>query len=214
VPGPSDPQRGRFVVLEGIDGSGKSTQAALLSSALGAVLTSEPGATPLGMELRGLLLDPGRGPSSVRSEALLMAADRAEHVERVVEPALAAGRWVVSDRFTASTLAYQGFGRGLDLGELRRLVEFATSRLEPDLQVLLDLPVALARQRTQRAADRIENLGDDFFERVRGGYLSLAAAQADRWEVVDATVDPDTVEARISAAIRARLGPLSKDSDL
>ncbi len=127
-----------------------------------------------------------------------MAADRAEHVERIVEPALAAGKWVVSDRFTASTLAYQGFGRGLDLGELRRLVEFATSGLEPDLQVLLDLPVALARQRTQRAADRIENLGDDFFERVRGGYLSLAAAQADRWEVVDATVDPDTVEARIS----------------
>jgi dTMP kinase len=143
-----------------------------------------------------------------------MAADRAEHVERVVEPSLQAGRWVVSDRFTASTLAYQGFGRGLDLGELRRLVEFATSGLEPDLQVLLDLPVVIARQRTRRAADRIEDLGDDFFERVREGYLSLAAAEADRWEVVDATDNPDTVEARISAAIRARLGPLSKDSDL
>jgi len=214
VAGPSNPQRGRFVVLEGIDGSGKSTQAVRLASALEALLTSEPGATALGSELRRLLLDPGRGPSSLRSEALLMAADRAEHVEQVVEPALASGRWVVSDRFTASTFAYQGFGRGLELGDLSRLVEFATSGLVPDLQVLLDLPVATSRQRTRRAADRLEKLDDGFFRRVRDGYLNLATADADRWEVIDATDDPDTVEARILEAVTARLGPLPKEPDL
>jgi dTMP kinase len=143
-----------------------------------------------------------------------MASDRAEHVERVVEPALASGRWVVSDRFTASTFAYQGFGRGLELGELGQLVAFATSGLEPDLQILLDLPVAISRQRTRRAADRLEKLGDDFFERVRDGYLNLAGADANGWEVIDATDDPDTVEARILAAVGARLGPLSKDREL
>jgi dTMP kinase len=142
-----------------------------------------------------------------------MAADRAEHVEKVVEPSLRSGRWVVCDRFTASTLAYQGFGRGLEPAELRQVADFAASGLEPDLQILLDLPVHVARQRTRRAADRIEDLGDDFFERVRQGYRSLATAAPGSWEVVDATADPDTVESRIFAAVTARLGPLSKDSD-
>jgi dTMP kinase len=142
-----------------------------------------------------------------------MAADRAEHVEKIVEPSLSSGRWVVCDRFTASTLAYQGFGRGLDPAELRQVADFAASGLDPDLQILLDLPVRIARQRTRRAADRIEELGDDFFERVRRGYLSLAAAAPGSWEVIDATAGPDTVESRIFAAVTARLGPLSKDSD-
>jgi dTMP kinase len=142
----------------------------------------------------------------------MMAADRAEHVERIVEPSLASGRWVVCDRFTASTLAYQGYGRGLEPAELRRLSDFAASGLEPDLQVLLDLPVATARSRTRRVADRMEKLGDDFFERVREGYLTLAAAEPNRWEVVDATDDPDTVESHIFAAVTTRLGrPAPKD---
>ena len=134
-------------MLEGIDGCGKSTQAENLARALGALLTAEPGATALGADLRALLLDPQRSSVSLRSEALLMAADRAEHVAQVLEPALADGIWVVCDRFTASTVAYQGYGRGLDLQELQPVVAFAARGVEPDLQVLIDVPVEVARSR-------------------------------------------------------------------
>jgi dTMP kinase len=210
----ADPSRGRLVVLEGVDGCGKSTQAKLLASSLGALLTAEPGATSLGAVLRSIMLDRENRGVSVWAEALLMAADRAEHVAEVIEPALADGRWVVCDRFTASTLAYQGYGRGLEPAELRRMSDFAASGLEPDLQILLDLPVATARSRTRRVADRMEKLGDDFFERVREGYLTLAAAEPNRWEVVDATDDPDTVESQILAAVTTRLGnPTPKDQN-
>ena len=120
--------RGRLIALEGVDGCGKSTQALRLARTIGALSTAEPGATPLGTTLRTLLLDPGLPPVSERAEALLMAADRAQHVDEVVRPALDEGRWVVTERFSGSTLAYQGYGRGLDLEELRRLVLWATGR--------------------------------------------------------------------------------------
>jgi dTMP kinase len=205
-----DVGRGRFIVMEGIDGSGKSTQVQSLATSLGALLTSEPGGTPLGRQLRSLLLEPHRADPSMRTEALLMAADRAEHVARVIEPALASGRWVVSDRFAASTLAYQGHGRGMDLDELRRITRFASGGLEPDLQVLLDLPVTLARQRMCDAADRMEDLGEEFFDRVRAGYMSLARSDPDHWVVIDSSSDEATVRGLVLEAVTTRLGGLAE----
>jgi dTMP kinase len=196
-------------VLEGIDGCGKSTQARLLAESLGAVSTAEPGATHLGAQLRALLLDSGDEAVSVRSEALLVAADRAQHVEEVLVPNLDSGVWVVSDRFNASTLAYQGYGRGLDVGELKAVVGFASCGLEPDLQILLDVPVDAARSRTEDVArDRFERLGEDFFTRVREGYLALVAADPDHWQVVDGTAEVKVVESRIRDAISGRFGSL------
>jgi dTMP kinase len=195
------------VALEGIDGSGKSTQARALAKALGAQLTHEPGATPLGATLRRLLLAPEAPSLSLRAEALLMAADRAEHVELVVEPALAAGEWVVSDRFSGSTLAYQGYGQGLEVAELRRLVEWATGGLVPDLSVLVDVPVAVAQARLARTApDRLERLGPEFAQRVGDGFVALAAADPEHWVVVDGTGEPAALTARIVGVVHERFG--------
>jgi dTMP kinase len=199
-----------LIALEGIDGSGKSTQARILASEMPealVTLTSEPGATGLGAGLRRLLLDRELAPVGERTEALLLAADRAQHVAEVVGPALAAGRWVVSDRFSGSTLAYQGYGRGLDLDDLRRLVAWATGGIEPDLNVLVDVPLDVARGR--RAAgtdDRLESLSTDFHQRVRHGYLELAAADPGRWVVVDGVGGVDEVAGRLGAAVAGRLG--------
>ena len=200
--------RGRLIALEGIDGCGKSTQARILAERLGAVATFEPGATPLGASLRTLLLERGEAAVSVRAEALLMAADRAQHVAEVIEPALTSGRWVVTDRYAASTLAYQGFGRGLDLGELRSLVGWATAGLRPDLTVLLDLPVAVgAARRHGGAADRMESETGEFHQRVADGFLKLAEADSDPWLVVDATSTVDEVAASIWGAVEVLAGP-------
>jgi dTMP kinase len=204
--------RGRLIALEGIDGCGKSTQARRLAEALGARLTFEPGATPAGARLRGLLLAPDTPPLSARAEALLMCADRAEHVAAVVEPALAAGEWVVSDRYAASTLAYQGSGRGLDGRELAAVVAFATDGVTADLSVLMDVPVEVAAARLKAAgmqrgeADRMERLGPGFAARVRAGFLEQAASEPSRWAVVDGTADAETVAAHILAAVRNTLG--------
>jgi dTMP kinase len=193
--------------LEGIDGSGKSTQARALASALPALLTHEPGATALGAALRQLLLSPDRPAISLRAEALLMAADRAEHVDLVVAPALAAGTWVVSDRFSGSTLAYQGYGRGLAKADLHRLVDFAAAGLWPDLSILVDVPVEVARSRVADAApDRLERLGPGFAQSVRDGFLELAAADPSRWAVVDGTVEPAELTARILEVVHERVG--------
>jgi dTMP kinase len=201
------PVPGRLIALEGIDGCGKSTQARALAAALGARLTHEPGATELGAALRRLLLSPDVPPISLRAEALLMAADRAEHVALVIGPALAAGEWVVSDRFSGSTLAYQGYGRGLDTAELRTLVGWATAGLAPDLSILVDVPVEVAQSRLARTApDRLERLGPAFAQRVRDGFLALAAADPGRWAVVDGTVDKVTLTTRIVALVRERMG--------
>jgi dTMP kinase len=196
--------RGRLIALEGIDGCGKTTQARRLADVLGALCTAEPGATALGSRLRHLLLDPDLPAVSARAEALLMAADRAEHVDEIVGPALAAGRWVVTDRFSGSTLAYQGHGRGLDLGVLRDLVAFAADGVVPDLVVLVDVPPEVARRRLGSSrADRLEGLDTGFHGRVRNGFLALAAEDPDRWVVVDGTGDVDTVtEAVHGAALR------------
>lgn len=203
-------ERGRLIALEGIDGSGKTTQARLLTRAVGvrALSTAEPGATATGARLRALLLDPDLPPVAARTEALLLAADRAEHVTEIVAPALDSGRWVITDRFSGSTLAYQGYGRGLDLDALRWLVDWATSGLTPDLNVLVDVPLAVARDRCRGAqVDRLERLGDAFHERVRDGYRALAGAEPGRWVVVDGASDVDTVAARLRAAVEERVGP-------
>jgi dTMP kinase len=201
--------RGRLIALEGIDGSGKSTHARLLAGAVGALLTAEPGATSLGVRLRALVLDPDLPPVSERTEALLVAADRSQHVAEVVAPALDAGRWVVTDRFSGSTLAYQGYGRGLDLDELRRLVAWAALGVTPDLTILLDVPLAVARRRVNPdRTDRLERLDAGFHERVRAGYLALAGAEPDTWVVIDGSGDVDGVAQRLLDVVVERLGPL------
>ncbi len=201
------PARGRLIALEGIDGCGKSTQARALATALDALLTHEPGATALGASLRQLLLAPEAPALSLRAEALLMAADRAEHIEQVIEPALASGQWVVTDRFTGSTLAYQGDGRGLPVAELTNMVEWATKGLRADLSILIDVPVAVAQGRlASTAPDRLERLGPDFAERVRGGFLRQVEEDPDHWSVVDGTTEPLSLAARIVDVVRQRLG--------
>ena len=199
---------GRLIALEGGEACGKSTQARLLADRLGAVLTFEPGATAAGRRIRQLVLDPDLGSVSPRAEALLMAADRAQHVDEVIAPALAGGRHVVTDRFTGSTLAYQGYGRGLDLADLRRLCDWATGGREPDVVVLLDVPYAdAARRRDDGSPDRMESEDRSFHERVRAGFAELAAADPDRWVVIDGTGTVEDVAGRVHAAVSAMLGP-------
>jgi dTMP kinase len=194
---------GVFVVLEGGEGSGKSTQASRLAERLGAVLTLEPGGTEIGQRLRDVVLGDGGSTLAPRAEALLMAADRAQHVAEVVRPALDAGRPVVSDRFSGSTLAYQGYGRGLDLGDLAWLSGWATEGLEPDVVFLLDVDQEVAAARRCRPRDRIEAAGDTFHQRVVAGYQALAAADPDRWVVVDGSGTVDEVAARVWSAYEA-----------
>ncbi len=195
--------RGRLIALEGIDGCGKSTQARILAERLGAVSTFEPGATALGKSLRALLLDRQEAPVSTRAEALLMAADRAQHVTDVIVPALESGRWVVTDRYSPSTLAYQGFGRGLDREALEALVGWATAGLRPDLTVLFDVPVLVAATRRSGEDDRMEAEGEAFLQRVADGYLTLAAESAERWLVVDATGTVEAIAETIWEAVEA-----------
>lgn len=196
----------RLVAVEGVDASGKSTQARLLAESLGAVLTFQFGATGVGSEVRRMLLDPDNDALDDRTEALLIVADKAQHVAEVVGPALRAGRHVVTDRFTASTLAYQGYGRGLDLAELKTMLRFATTGIEPDLNLLLDIPLDLASRRLGPSLDRFESAGDGFLDRVRAGYLAMAGADPAGWAVVDGDGSVDDVAARVSAAVRDRLG--------
>ena len=192
----------RLIVFEGGEGSGKSTQAALLAARLGAVLTREPGGTEIGRRIRSLVLDPSVGSAlDVRAEALLMAADRAQHVAEVVRPALERGLDVVSDRFTGSTLAYQGYARGLPVSELAGLSSWATGGLEPDVGILLDVPASVAATRMKPEVDRMESAGDEFHRRVVEGYLALAAGDPERWRVVDGSGGVAEVEALVAKAL-------------
>ncbi len=192
---------GRFIVFEGGEAVGKSTQAALLAGRLGAVLTREPGGTAVGEALRRLLLDLPLAPVP-KAEALLMLAARAQHVAEVIEPALAGGVDVVCDRYSGSTLAYQGYGRGLPVVELQELNEWATGHLVPDLIVLLELPLEEARRRQHSATlDRIEAGGEDFLERAQAGFRQLAAGDPAHWRVVDAGGSVDEVAARVWAVV-------------
>jgi dTMP kinase len=194
---------GRFLVVEGIDGCGKSTQVARLAGELDAVATFEMGATALGAAVRQLVLGHDTQPSDM-AEALLIAADRAQHMAEVVEPALAAGRHVVSDRHAASTIAYQGWGRGLPLEDLVVLIELATGGRRPELTILLDLPLGAAQARRGGEVDRMEANEAAFFERVRAGYLAQAAAAPDEWLVIDADQPLATVSAQIDEVLEAR----------
>jgi dTMP kinase len=193
---------GRLIVLEGGEATGKSTQAVRLAASLGAVLTREPGGTEVGEALRRLLLG-GELPALVpRAETLLMLAARAQHVAEVIGPALARGQDVVCDRFSGSTLAYQGFGRGLDVGELAGLDRWARTGCQPDLVVLLDMPVEMAsRRREGPGGDRFEREGEEFRRRVREGFLRLAEAGPQCWRVVDATGTVDEVAAAVRSVV-------------
>jgi dTMP kinase len=207
--------RGALVAFEGGEGSGKSTQARLLAERIGAVLTREPGATAVGAAIRRLVLDPGPPAAggataelAPRAEALLMAADRAQHVAEVIEPALSAGRWVVTDRYLYSTLAYQGGGRGLDPDDLRALARFAAAP-EADAVVLLTVPLPLRTERLGGVLDRIEQAGEAFHQRVESTFGALAAADPERWLVVDGAHPVETVAAAVWAGLIARLPVLA-----
>ena len=204
--------KGVFISFEGIDGVGKSTQADLMQSYLAAkglevTRTLEPGGSELGVEIRHLLLH-RKGEVSVRSEALLYAADRAHHVASVIRPALAKGQIVISDRFLDSSVAYQGAGRELDLTEVRNLSLWAVDNLLPDLTVLLDLDAAAAsirRGKTGAEPDRLEREQISFFESARNTYLELAKKEPNRFHVVDASQDPDSIWKLIQPRLDALL---------
>ncbi len=199
--------RGSFLVIEGGDGSGKSTQAARLADELrthGIVVreTFEPGATEAGAVIRELLLHGDASVSPV-AEALLMAADRAQHVAEVVRPALERGEWVVSDRFVPSSLVYQGVVRGLGVDRVRAINESATDGVVPDLVVVIDVPDELARARRGDEPDRLEAEGDRFHAAVAAAYRSLAVDEG--WVLVDGTGDVDAVATRVLTVVEPHL---------
>ena len=197
-----------FITFEGMEGCGKSTQAKLLARALGpdTVLTQEPGGTAIGRAIRQLLLHPANRAMSAEAEVLLFFADRAQHVAEVIRPALAAGKTLISTRYVDTSLAYQGYGRGLDLDRIRSVAILATGGLRPDLTLFFDLPleIGLARVVRRGGRDRLESEVREFHERVRNGYLELAAAEPDRWIRIDASGSEADVEARTRAAVEAR----------
>ncbi len=208
--------RGRFITLEGPEGSGKTTAARhlaawLLDRGVATVLTQEPGGTPLGEEVRRIVLHM-RGMSDdldPRADALLYAAGRAQHVARVIRPALERGEWVVCARFVDSSMAYQGAGYGNDPGELRRLQDFATGGLRPDLTILLDAPVDVGLERTRRRKEwnRFEDTEEvAFFERVRSAYLRMAEEEPGRFRIVDGAGSVDASDEAIRGVVAEALG--------
>jgi dTMP kinase len=188
-----------FITFEGIEGCGKTTQLRLLADRLGAqaVVTREPGGTPIGRAVRDILLDPQNRGLTPTAELLLYFADRAQNVDEVVRPALAAGRVVLCDRHVESSLAYQGYGRGLDLAAIRGLAALATGGLRPDVIVL----VRVGRRGPQ---DRLEAEVREFHDRVRAGYASLRAEEPSRWLCLDGTADPDAVFEALWSGLRDR----------
>ncbi len=210
--------RGLFVVFEGGDGAGKSTQMELLADVLRSgdiepVLTREPGGTTVGERLRDIVLDPAESALSDRAEAMVYAAARAQHVAEVIEPALADGRVVLSDRYVDSSIVYQGVGRGLGSEEVARLNRWATKGVQPDLVVLLDVPAEQGIQRAGTSLDRLESAGLDFHLRVNEAFRRLAAMAPSRYLVVDATLPVEALHARIRAAVMGRLDPHVVDVD-
>lgn len=208
--------RGKLITLEGGEGAGKSTllaglQKHLREQGVDLVQTREPGGTPLGEAVRAIVLDPAHRDMSAESELMLMFASRAQLVHECIEPALAAGQWVLCDRFTDASYAYQGGGRGVPVERIALLEQWATHGLTPDLTLLLDLPVATGRARAagRGEADRIEVEGDNFFERVRAAYRSRAAAEPGRFRIIDATLTPAEVLAAAIDATRHLFGAVA-----
>jgi len=196
-------RRGKFITLEGIDGAGKSTQlekiaAFLRSKGLSAMVTREPGGTPLGEQLRTVLLDKTTTMHPA-TEALLMFASRREHLDKVIVPALAQDKWVISDRFTDASFAYQGGGRGLDNEKLMFLEQWIHGDIQPDLTLYFDVSVELGQQRLNQlnAADRFEKEREDFFQRVRTAYLERAEKYPDRIRCIDASQSLSAVQAEV-----------------
>jgi dTMP kinase len=206
---------GRFITFEGSEGCGKTTQIRLAANSLverGILVheTAEPGGTPLGRRIREILLNRGSCAISAEAELLLFAAARAQHVRETILPALKEGLWVLCDRFTDATFAYQGFGRGLDAGVIRILNAFSSLSLRPDMTLLFDLPVATGLARAQKRAaggrpetaeDRFEHEEHAFHERIRKGYLTLAAGEPDRFRIIDGAADVETAHKEVCRAL-------------
>jgi dTMP kinase len=204
--------RGRFITLEGSEGSGKSTNLAyihekLQQSGIDVVLTREPGGTPLGEQIRDLLLDHRQQAMASDTELLLMFAARAQHLNELILPALEQGKWVLCDRFTDATYAYQGAGRGISEERIATLEQWVQGELRPDLTFFLDLPVeqGLARAGERSTPDRFEREQLDFFERVRQGYLQQAERDPQRYRVVDASVALEQVQSQLDTILAAYL---------
>jgi len=201
-----------FITFEGPDGSGKSTQMKLLADYLAGrgfpvSTTREPGGTPIGDQIRQVLLDPANRAMHARTEILLFIASRAQHTEEVIRPRLRAGEIVLCDRYRDSTVAYQGYGQGVDRLMLESFNDFATGGLLPDLTLLLDLPAEIGLERRSRAGDwnRLDALTVAFHQRVRDGYLQLAAAHPERWAVIDADREAGAVADHVRQVVEIRL---------
>jgi dTMP kinase len=199
------PEKSKFITFEGMDGAGKSTHLAWFADALqrrglDVVVTREPGGTALGEQLREILL---HQPMSIGSEAMLMFAARLEHIEQIIKPALRAGKWVVSDRFSDASFAYQGGGRGMDWEKLRQLEQWVHPDLQPDLTLFFDVPVEVAKQRLANnvSLDRFELEQSDFFERVRAGYQKRIRENPQRYAVINAAQTLDMVKHKLEDII-------------
>ena len=206
---------GKFITIEGSEGVGKTTQIAALRDSLQergleVIVTREPGGTPRAERIRELLLTPTEEPMPMTCELLLMFAARATHIENLIRPALERGAWVVCDRFTDATYAYQGEGRGVRREEIANLERFVQAELRPDLTLLLDAPIEIGAARAaardgEGKRDRFEQERQDFFERVRNAYLERARSQPGRFAVIDATADRGSVQQAILAEVEIRL---------
>ena len=201
---------GKFITVEGIEGVGKSTNVSHLTKAVEArghavISTREPGGTPMAERIREMLIEHGDEPMSDVAELLLMFASRSLHVNNVIVPALASGTWVVCDRFVDASRAYQGGGRGLPMEDIDQIARLVLGDLKPDVTILLDAPVEIGMSRADKrgAPDRFETERAAFFERVRECYLGLAASEPERFVVVDATADIDTVRSNIESIVAA-----------
>ena len=204
--------RGRFITMEGVEGVGKSTQLARLqgylrAKAIDLIMTREPGGSPLAEEVRSLLLAPRADAMSADAELLLVFAARADHLEKRIEPALLRGQWVVSDRFTDASFAYQGAGRGIDAARITELEQWVQGDLRPDRVIILDLAPEEGARRVQRRAapDRFESEQVDFFHRARDMYLARARSDPPRYRIVDASGSEDEVHTRIITALAGLL---------
>jgi len=196
----------RYIAFEGLEGCGKSTHVTRLAAALGAVATREPGGTTIGASLRATMIDAANTMLSPRAEALLMAADRAQHLDELVTPTLQRGQHVVSDRSAFSSLAYQGYGRQLDLAMLKQFNSWAINNRWPDLVVYIDVPLDILLERLKkRELDRFEREDRSFFERIARGFNEMAKTEPERWLIVDGTPPKDELAATILREVTSRL---------